>query len=171
MEADIAVNLEEMKSLITIDSTTKSTLALVQELTSIERVDKRYWWFEEIKPNVDLKFINDTLAHHLPLEIEPVGPAVLRVEKVVNYHLPLEWEERPLEPVGPAVLHVERSIQHHMPLNLQPVGPIVVSQTTFTWALALRILDLINRIPIIKPERLKPILDRLAKLESAVSGS
>ncbi len=37
-------------TVITIDSTTKSTLALVQELTSIEHVDKRYWWFDEIKP-------------------------------------------------------------------------------------------------------------------------
>ncbi len=36
-------------TVIRIDGTTKSTLALVQELTSIERVDKRYWWFDEIK--------------------------------------------------------------------------------------------------------------------------
>ncbi len=91
---------------------------------------------------------------------------------ILIHHMPLKWKGSPLKPVGPAVLHVERSIQHHMPLNLQPVGPIVVGQTTFTWALALRILDLINRIPNINPELfLEPILNKLAKLESAVSGS
>ncbi len=106
-------------------------LALVKLLTSAERdrEQRRFWWLDEIKS------INDTLAHHLPMEIAPVGPAVLRVEKVVNYHLPLEWKGIPLEPVGPAVLalkmvdntnsikHIEKMLVHHIPLewNRQPL--------------------------------------------------
>ncbi len=132
-------------TVITTDGTTKSTLALVQELTSVKHVDKRYWWFDEVgKGNVDLKFIEDTLTHHLPLE----------------------WKGIPLEPVGPAVLHVEKVVNRHLPLEIEPVGPKVIT----TWQLALDIVKLINNIKIGGGCDLTPLIERIGELEKLVRG-
>ncbi len=81
--------------------------------------------------------IIETLTRHLPLAIEPVGPAVLKmvdntksiehIEKMLIHHIPLEWNGQLLPKTWEEHQSIRATLSRHLPLSIEPVGPAVIT--------------------------------------------